>query len=293
MIAPQRLPVPVIVVGGATVGGSGKTPLTLWLVEALRKHGYRPGIVSRGYGGEVLGVAEVKTCSEPRMVGDEPLLLKKRADCPVFVGADRVAAGRALLAAHPQTNLILSDDGLQHYRLARDMEIVVLDRRGLGNGWQLPAGPLREPAARLREVDALVLNDASAPHVLPSRVFHMQLQGAQFYRLDAPQVTADAKSLPSGPRYAIAGIGEPQRFFDHLSALGLTFAAHAFPDHHAYSSEDFSIDDGIILTTEKDAVKLRECLSPKVSIWVLPVTAILADGLDQLIVEKLNGRAPA
>ena len=189
-IAPQRLPVPVVVVGGITVGGAGKTPLTLHLVEALRQHGYAPGIISRGYGGAVSGEIEVHEGSSAGVVGDEPLLLRRRAGCPVFVGKDRVAAGRALLAAHPQVNLILCDDGLQHYRLARDFEIAVFDRRGLGNGWQLPAGPLREPVARLHEVDAVVLNDAPLAAIgmagSPAAVFSMRLEGRAFFGLHDP-----------------------------------------------------------------------------------------------------------
>lgn len=294
---PQRLPVPVVVVGGITVGGAGKTPLTLHLVEALRQRGYVPGIISRGYGGAVSGEMEVRSDSTASVVGDEPLLLRRRANCPVFVGADRVAAGKALLAAHPEVNLILCDDGLQHYRLARDFEIAVFDRRGLGNGWQLPAGPLREPVARLHEVDAVVLNDAPLAAIeaagSPAAVFSMHLDGTEFFNLHAPEQRLSASALQDRALHAVAGIGEPQRFFDHLKALGLVFEAHAFPDHHVYSKAELGFGDGVILSTEKDAVKLRAVLAPDVEAWVLPVTAVLSPGLDQLIVEKLNGRAPA
>jgi tetraacyldisaccharide 4'-kinase len=296
-IAPQCLPVPVVVVGGITVGGAGKTPLTLHLVEVLRRHGYMPGIISRGYGGAVSGEMEVRPDSAASMVGDEPLLLRQRAGCPVFVGKDRVAAGRALLAAHPEVNLVFCDDGLQHYRLARDFEIVVFDRRGLGNGWQLPAGPLREPIARLHEVDAVVLNDAPLVAIQmagsPAAVFSMRLEGAEFFSLHQPERRLSAAALPERSLHAVAGIGEPQRFFDHLRQLGLTFEAHAFPDHHAYGAAELAFGGGAILTTEKDAVKLRAVLAPHVEAWVLPVSAVLSPGLDQLIVEKLNGRAPA
>lgn len=294
---PQRLPVPVVVVGGITVGGAGKTPLTLHLVEALRQRGYVPGIISRGYGGAVSGEMEVRPDSTAGVVGDEPLLLRRRANCPVFVGADRVAAGKALLAAHPEVNLILCDDGLQHYRLARDFEIAVFDRRGLGNGWQLPAGPLREPVARLHEVDAVVLNDAPLAAIeaagSPAAVFSMRLEGTEFFNLHAPEQRLPASALQDRALHAVAGIGEPQRFFDHLKALGLVFEAHAFPDHHVFSKAELGFGAGVILSTEKDAVKLRAVLAPDVEAWVLPVTAVLSPGLDQLIVEKLNGRAPA
>ncbi len=297
-IIPQRLAVPVVVVGGITVGGAGKTPLTLWLVDALRRQGFQPGIISRGYGGVVSGVHEVEPDDAPKVVGDEPLLLRQRAGCPVFVGVDRVAAGQALLELHPDVNLILCDDGLQHYRLARDLEIVVLDRRGLGNGWQLPAGPLREPASRLEEIDALVLNDAALPALSAAAVYHMRLQGETFRHLHDAERTISAAALAGQALHAVAGIGSPQRFFDQLSSLGLQFEAHAFPDHHAYAQSDVDFPESVILTTEKDAVKLRVFLPPEAPVWVLPVTAILSPsalgvGLDQLIVEKLNGRAPA
>ena len=294
---PQRLSVPVVVVGGITVGGAGKTPLTLHLVDALRQHGYVPGIISRGYGGAVSGEVEVHSDSAPSVVGDEPLLLRQRAACPVFVGTDRVAAGKALLAAHPDVNLLLCDDGLQHYRLARDFEIAVFDRRGLGNGWQLPAGPLREPVARLHEVDAVVLNDAPLAAIgmvgSPAAVFSMRLDGGEFRHLHDDKQSIAASGLQGKSLHAVAGIGEPQRFFDHLEALGLTVEPHAFPDHHSYTRPELDFGEAVILTTEKDAVKLRAVLAPEVEAWVLPVTAVLSPGLDHLIVEKLNGRAPA
>lgn len=296
-IVPQRLAVPLVVVGGITVGGAGKTPLTLHLVEALRQRGYVPGIISRGYGGGATGIVEVGPDSRAGTVGDEPLLLHQRAACPVFVGVDRVAAGKALLTAHPEVNLILCDDGLQHYRLARDFEIAVFDRRGLGNGWQLPAGPLREPVERLHEVDAVVLNDAPLAAIAvagaPAAVFSMRLEGKEFHGLHEAGRRASADQLKGRTLHAVAGIGEPQRFFDHLQALGLEFEPHAFPDHHAYLRGELDFGEGVILSTEKDAVKLRAVLAPDVEAWVLPVTAVLSPGLDQLIVEKLNGRTPA
>lgn len=286
-----------MVVGGITVGGAGKTPLTLHLVDAMRQRGYVPGIISRGYGGAVSGEMEVRPDSSAGLVGDEPLLLCRRAACPVFVGADRVAAGKALLAAHPEVTLIFCDDGLQHYRLARDFEIAVFDRRGLGNGWELPAGPLREPVARLHEVDAVVLNDAPLAVIAaagsPAAVFSMRLEGDEFSSLHEPGRTTPAAALRDRTLHAVAGIGEPQRFFDHLRGLGLQFEAHAFPDHHAYTRAELAFGEGVILSTEKDAVKLRTVLAPDVEAWVLPVTAVLSPGLDQLIVEKLNGRASA
>ena len=181
LLKTERLPVPVIIVGNITVGGTGKTPLVLWLVTLLARHGMRPAIVSRGYGGDLASPRPVTAASDPARVGDEPVLLAQRSGCPVWVGADRVAAARALLAAHPACDVIVSDDGLQHYRLARDVELAVVDgARGLGNGLMLPAGPLREPAARLREVDAVVIN-GTAREVPEARcVTAMQLKGVSF-----------------------------------------------------------------------------------------------------------------
>lgn len=289
----ERLPVPVVVVGNLTVGGAGKTPLTIELARALRERGRRPGIVSRGYGGAGM-VREVNTDADPRIVGDEPLLLARRSACPVVVGRDRVAAAHALLAAHPECDLILADDGLQHYRLGRDLEIAVFDARGVQNGWLLPAGPLREPVGRLATVDAVVLHGlAAAPSgrfmspapTVPARVFRMRLQGDAFVR---DRETRSVDQLRGLRLHAVAGIGDPQRFFDYLSLLGVRFEAHAFPDHHAYRAEDLAFDGDAILTTEKDAVKL-ERLALALPIWTLPVTARLEPDLAAFVLEKLDG----
>jgi tetraacyldisaccharide 4'-kinase len=285
VLASERLPVPVVVVGNITVGGSGKTPLILWLVDALMRRGRRPGVVSRGYGGSVDGVGEVAPDSDAARVGDEPLLIRRRAGCPVFVGRDRAAAGRALLARHPDCDVILCDDGLQHYRLWRDVEIAVLDRRGLWNGWPLPAGPLREPQARLRTVDALVANDWPGP-----AGFRMTLAGDRFELLGGVASLLAAK-LAGLRLHAVAGIGEPQRFFDHLAGLGLRFEAHAFADHHRFVAADLAFDGDAILTTEKDAVKFG--LLAALPVWVLPVTAVVVPDLGQFVLEKINGRSPA
>jgi tetraacyldisaccharide 4'-kinase len=281
----QQLPVPVVVIGNITAGGSGKTPLVLSLAEGLLRRGRRPGIVSRGYGGSLQDIAEVTPDSDAAKVGDEPLLLRRRADCPVFVGPDRVAAGHALLAAYPDCDLLLCDDGLQHYRLARDVEIAVVDRRGLMNGWPLPAGPLREPAKRLERVDAIVAHGWSG-----SAKFRMQLAGERFKRLGGDEECL-AADLDGQCLHAVAGIGEPQRFFDHLAGLGLRFVAHAFPDHHTYCSADIKFVGDAILTTEKDAVKFP--LLTTLPVWVLPVAACITPDLTQFILEKIDGRPPA
>lgn len=286
-----RLPVPVVVVGNIVAGGAGKTPLTLWLAQQLAALGRHPGIVSRGYGRHDHRVSKVGAGDTAAGVGDEPLLLARRAHCPVFVGADRAAAGLALLAAHPECDVILCDDGLQHYRLARDVELAVVDRRGLLNGWPLPAGPLREPAGRLRKVAALILNGAAVAPVAGVPAFAMRLQGERFRRLDAPEQTCTARELAGLRLHAVAGIGEPQRFFDHLAALGLRCEAHPFPDHHRYVRADLQFDGDAILTTEKDALKCAGLAS--VPIWVLPVEAVIEPDLARFVLEKIDGSAPA
>jgi tetraacyldisaccharide 4'-kinase len=202
-----------------------------------------------------------------------------------------VAAAEALLAAHPDCDLILCDDGLQHYRLQRDVEIAVLDRRGLMNGWPQPAGPLREAPSRLRAVDAVVLNDAGAHAVAGVPNFAMRLDGATFHRLGAPHTTCSAADLAGLRLHAVAGIGEPQRFFDHLAALGLRCAPHAFPDHHAYGVGDLHFAGDAILTTEKDALKCAGLTA--LPIWVLPVDAHVSPDLVRLVLEKIDGCAPA
>lgn len=293
-LSSERLSVPVVVVGNITVGGAGKTPLILHLAEALRQQGRHPGIISRGYGGSAAIPKVVTRASDTSEVGDEPLLLARRSGSPVVIGRDRVAAARALLAAHPECDVILADDGLQHYRLARDVEIAVFDQRGLMNGWLQPAGPLREPVSRLAAVDAVVLNgEVSSPvPELDLPTFQMRLSGDSFYRLDAPQSTCAAHDLAGKRLHACAGIGDPQRFFAHLSALGLRFEAHAFTDHHAYQSSDLLFDGDALLTTEKDAVKLA-ALSLALPIWVLPVTAELSPDLAAFVLETLDGCPPA
>jgi tetraacyldisaccharide 4'-kinase len=281
-----RLPVPVVVIGNITAGGSGKTPLALWLIEELKRRGRNPGVISRGYGGDAVGVRKVSDGDTPAAVGDEPLLISRRARCPVFVGRDRVAAGRALLSEHPECDVVVCDDGLQHYRLARDVEIALVDRRGFWNGWPLPAGPLREPGSRLRSVDALVANGWNG-----DAGFRMRLVGDRFELLGRAGHGATPSELAGKRLHAVAGIGEPQRFFDHLSALGLSFEAHAFPDHHAYVASDLAFDGDAILTTEKDAVKFDGLTT--LPVWVLPVTATVMPDLAQFILERIDGRPPA
>ncbi|MEW5967495.1 MAG: tetraacyldisaccharide 4'-kinase [Pseudomonadota bacterium] len=252
--------VPVVVVGNITVGGSGKTPLVIRLVERLRAQGWRPGVVSRGYGGSARGCVDVMPDSEPALTGDEPLLIRLKADVPVVVGRDRVAAARWLLARHPGVDVIVSDDGLQHYRLARDVEIAVVDAAtGLGNRWPLPAGPLREPPGRLREVDAVVqvLRGAVPARKDPGpKTWRVDYRPGRAWRLQNPQERSALADLPPRDWVAATGIGRPQGFFDMLRAQGLAVEARAFPDHHAFRPGDLPIE-GAVLMTEKDAVKCR------------------------------------
>ncbi len=284
ILASIKLPVPVIIVGNITVGGSGKTPLTLWLAQQLITHGWHPGIISRGFGGSGNSPQAVFPESHPGIVGDEPVLMAQRGLCPVWVGRDRPAAARSLLQANPQCDVILSDDGLQHYRLQRDVEIAVVDGvRRFGNGFLLPAGPLREAATRLRKVDAIVVNGGTAA----SSEYLMQLHGVQFYNLRDHGRAAAAADFHARPVHAVAGIGHPERFFAHLRLLGLTPLTHPFPDHHRYSAADLDFgDDTPILMTEKDAVKCLAFASDKC--WVLRVDAQLDSALTQLILKKIT-----
>lgn len=265
----NTLPVPVVVVGNIVAGGAGKTPLTIALVEALRARGFRPGVVSRGYGGSARAPVLLDAQPDPALAGDEPALIKLRTGVPVAVGARRAEAARLLLPE--DVDVVIADDGLQHYALARDVEICVVDGvRGLGNGRLLPAGPLREPASRLRGVDFIVCNGGAA------------CAGEVAMRLllvDATAVPDPARTSPltafAGKRvHAVAGIGHPPRFFDALRALGIDAIAHPFPDHHRYTPADLAFGDGLpVLMTEKDAVKCRAFA--QVDWWCVPVNAEL------------------
>jgi tetraacyldisaccharide 4'-kinase len=288
----EKLSVPVIIVGNITVGGSGKTPLTLWLAQQLIDEGWHPGIISRGYGGgETSGPQAVYASSSTDTVGDEAVLMAQRGLCPVWVGRDRPATGRALLSAHPECDVLLSDDGLQHYRLQRDAEIAVVDGiRRFGNGGMLPAGPLREATSRLKEVDAVVINGGTSA----GNEYRMQLDGTLFYSLLNPETIKHASYFHGLRLHALAGIGHPQRFFSHLNNLGLDVQMHPFPDHHRYTIADLAYADAdAVLMTEKDAVKCAAFASEKC--WVLRVEAQLDPALTHRILERIapNGRQVA
>ena len=279
-----KLPAAVIIVGNIVVGGTGKTPLVLWLASSLRRCGWKPGILSRGYRGGAAGPMAVAASSPAELVGDEPLLLARNSACPVWIGRDRVKAGCELLAAHPECNVLILDDGLQHYRLVRDIEIAVEDARGTGNGMLLPAGPLREPASR--RVDAWIAN--SAPPGKHSPSFRMDLRGDTFRGVATPHIEVAAAALAHRKLHAVAGIGNPERFFEHLAQLGLASVNHAFPDHHVYTASDLDFRDcEALLMTEKDAVK---CEAFAREHWyALQVEAELAPAFFDFILAKLNG----
>jgi tetraacyldisaccharide 4'-kinase len=270
-IVSKELPVPVIVVGNLTVGGTGKTPLTIWLAQFLKSKGFKPGIISRGYGGHItrepLGITFQTSAYQG---GDEPVIIARRTGCPVFVHPQRVLAGEALLKAH-DVDILITDDGLQHYELIRDIEIAVIDgQRGFGNGHLLPAGPLREPIERLKDVDMIVHHGLN-----PEADYSMELKGALATNL---KNVCQRKPLPGfigAPLHAMAGIGNPDRFYGLLEAQGLTIQTKTYPDHYRYTKKDldFAGDDALLMT-EKDAVKCFHLA--RENHWYLPVDAHLS-----------------
>jgi len=284
------LPVPVVVVGNIAVGGTGKTPAVMALIEALQDAGLRPAVVSRGYGGRApYQPYSVTDDDDPALCGDEALLIRRRGACPVVVDRQRDRAAQWLLT-HTDCNVIVSDDGLQHYRLWRSFELVLIDgARGLGNGWCLPAGPLREPPQRLQQVDHVLINgdDQRAVSRLcaAGRYSQMQLLPECWINLqDGAQVAVDALPLQGRRLQAMAGIGHPQRFFGLVGSLGYDIAAcHHFGDHHRYRAEDLPLDDNAVLVmTEKDAVKCAQWATAQC--WYLRVRAVPAPELLQLVV---------
>lgn len=276
-----KIPIPVIVVGNITVGGTGKTPLVIWLAHVLAQAGYRPGIVTRGYRGESPEWPVAVTGMTPaRIAGDEAVLLARRSPCPVMAGPDRAGSARQLAAQG--CNIILSDDGLQHYRLARDLEIAVVDgSRRFGNGLCLPAGPLREPLSRLGSIALQVTNGVPAAGEIG-----MHLEATGFSNLlgaGAPVMAGHFSSTV----HAVAGIGNPERFFTTLCDLGLSIVPHAFPDHYAYRPEDLEFgDDRPVIMTEKDAVKCEAFAKPHY--WALTVSAQPASDLAERILRRLK-----
>ena len=284
--------IPVIVVGNLTAGGSGKTPLVLRIAELLKEHHWKPGIASRGYGGSAQGPVAATIASDPAAVGDEPILLARRSGCPVWVAPDRVVACRTLREQNPECDIIITDDGLQHYALRRDIEVCVVDGRGFGNGFLQPAGPLREPRSRLRSVDAVVTHQG-APD---AQGYKMVLEGDKLVRFtDAREVRA-AKSFAGQRVHAVAGIGDPKRFFLQLARFGIKVVPHPFADHHRLRAEDFAFGDSDpVVMTEKDAVKCKRIVAgnPQAQFWVFPVSASLDPAFERWLLEKLGGSKAA
>lgn len=288
--------VPVWVVGNLVVGGAGKTPTVLALCKWLRQQGHQPGIVSRGYGGRARGVQEVAQDSMAAHVGDEPLLLKLRSQAPVFIGRDRVAAVQALLSQHPEVTIVISDDGLQHLRLQRDWQLIVFDARGVGNGWLLPAGPLRQPLPRRLPRRSLVLyNCASASTPLPGHMAKAQLSGAVSWSAWAKGQPAELDTLATlatvsakQPLWAAAGIAQPERFFNMLRASGLKIRPLPLPDHHDFTTLPWPADASDVLVTEKDAVKLKQADHAHTRVWVVPLDLSWSQDMDHALLDALN-----
>lgn len=277
------LPVPVIVVGNITVGGSGKTPMVIYLIELLRAHGFNPGVISRGYGANIDGVKQVAYNASATDVGDEPAMIVARSGVPMVVGSKRVEAANVLIAEHG-VDVIICDDGLQHYALGRDIELVVIDgQRRLGNEYLLPAGPLREGPWRLKDVDFVVINGGNAD----VGQFEMQLAPTQVKAVDGNIITTDFDK--SQPLVAIAGIGNPTRFFDSLQAQGYQVVlSHGFDDHQAYDKKQLCdlAKDLPLMMTEKDAVKCRDFAQE--NWWYLAVNAKLSPQFDEQLLSRLH-----
>ncbi len=282
----HKLSVPVVVVGNITVGGTGKTPLTIWLANLLQASGFKPGIISRGYGGKAEDWPQrVTPDSDPHFIGDEALLMAKQTGCPIAVGPIRAAAAQ-LLIAEAGCDLIISDDGLQHYALHRDIEIAVVDgERRFGNGYCLPAGPLREPIERLNSVDFVIVNgDAYEENELAMRLVGDELVNCSTGTL---KNLSDFKDVEC---HALAGIGNPKRFFKVLESAGIPCKAHSFPDHHQYQSNEIVFgDDKPVLMTEKDAVKCMGFAGAQH--WYLPVKVVPDSSFSEQFLNLLKRKA--
>lgn len=279
----HRLTVPVIVVGNLTVGGTGKTPVVIHIAHLLKRSGYSPGIISRGYGGKARSwPQQVRPDADPVMVGDEAILISRRSGCPMAVGPDRVKTA-SLLQQHSGCDIIVSDDGLQHYALQRDVEIVVIDgMRRFGNGLCLPAGPLREPVSRKEKVDFVITNGASSRNE-----YVMRYQGETLVSLNDPEQTCSLADLKGQRVHVLAGIGNPTRFFEQLRRKGLDVIEHPFTDHHLYRAEDLIFDDDHpVLMTEKDAVKCQRYALDNA--WYLPIEIEMNNDFDVQLLNLLE-----
>ncbi len=271
LLKQHRLSVPVVVVGNISVGGTGKTPLVVALVEYLKSAGNSPGVIARGYRGNSAfwprAIVEADTAME---VGDEPLMIYRRCGVPVVVGPDRIRSAHMLVEKF-KCDIIVSDDGFQHLALARDIDIVVVDgERRFGNGWCLPSGPLREPPSTVDQADIVVVNSSKEP--LKGSEFSMQIEAQPLIRLEGGEIRHDLSWFGGKTVHAIAGLGNPERFFNSLEKAGLNFIPHRFPDHHGFTTDDFAFinEQDIVIMTEKDAIKCTS-LVPHCDAWILPV----------------------
>ncbi len=279
----HQLSVPVIVVGNLTVGGTGKTPVVVHIAHLLKRSGYSPGIISRGYGGKARSwPQQVRPDADPTMVGDEAILISRRSGCPMAVGPDRVKTA-TLLQQHSGCDIIISDDGLQHYALNRDVEIVVVDgMRRFGNGLCLPAGPLREPISRKEKVDFVITNGTASRNE-----YAMRYQGETLVSLNDRDITQPLSELKGQDVHVIAGIGNPIRFFEQMRRKGLQVIEHAFSDHHPYAAKDFVFnDDKAVLMTEKDAVKCQRYVAE--NSWYLPIDIEMKNDFDVQLLTLLE-----
>lgn len=293
LLRAQRLPVPVVVVGNLVAGGAGKTPTVMAIVELLRRRGFTPGIVSRGHGRKSAGLVHLRPDMPASECGDEPLLMQMRTGAAIVVGSDRVGAGHALLQAHPEVNLIVADDGLQHLQLARDVQVLVFDERGAGNGWPLPAGPLREPMPTAMPPHSLVVYNANAATTpLHGSLARRALRGVaslESWRRGEPATSSGLQALQGRTLIAAAGLARPQRFYDMLTAAGLSFSTLPLPDHFDYATLPWPTGSADVIVTEKDAVKLRPERMGRTQVWV----ATLDFELDDEFETALLGMLPA
>lgn len=294
--APAAAPVPVFVVGNLVVGGAGKTPIVIALVQALAAAGHRPGVISRGHGRSAGGVLRVAAGLPAREVGDEPLLIHRRTAAPVYVGRRRVEVAAALRAAQPQVDVIVSDDGLQHHALARLAQVVVFDDRGAGNGLLLPAGPLREPLPSVLPPRTFVVYSGSgASTALPGAVVPRRMREAlplAAWRAGDRAAARPLAALRGRRLTAVAGIGAPEQFFAMLEAAGLEIERLPCPDHAQYDEPPWPAATREVVTTEKDAVKLAELPALTVPVWVLPLDCELPPALLRELLALLPAPRP-
>ena len=278
-----KLDAPVIVIGNITVGGTGKTPLVIWVANFLKESGFTPGIISRGYMGKAKSwPQQVRPDSDPVIVGDEAVLISRQTGCPMAVGPDRVAAGQALLK-YSSCDIIISDDGLQHYALQRLIEVIVIDGvRRFGNGLCLPAGPLREATNRADKADFLVTNGIPA-----QGEYAMRYSGKRLYSLTDPNNTLELSEFKNRTVHAVSAIGNTRRFYDYLRSQGLDVIEHSFPDHYMYVENDLDFDDELaILMTEKDAVKCSRY--KKADCWYLPIKVEMKKEFGLRLLDKIG-----